>query len=270
MTTAAQVPVARPGCFSHLSFSAISLFQQCPLRFKFRYIDNLPEPSVAASLVFGSAIHSAVQFHFEQLLIGQAPPGLDFLLDVFQEAWRSRDGPEIRYKSGEDFNALCRLADRMLVAFQKSDVSVPKGQIIGVEEELRGQLVPGCPDLLARVDLMIDGDDALHVIDLKTARSQWSQEHVEESANQLLIYSELAKPLADGKPVKLSFAVLTKTKVPDMSLHQVEADPRQVNRTKGIVERIWQAIQAGHFYPNPSPMNCPGCPYRKPCRAWDG
>src|SRR5262249_18467586 len=93
---------------------------------------------------------------------------------------------------------------------------------------------------------------------LKPARSQWSQEHVEESANQLLIYSELAKPLAEGKPVKLSFAVLTKTKVPDMSLHQVEADPRHVTRTKRIVERIWHAIQAGHFYPNPSPMNCPG------------
>jgi CRISPR/Cas system-associated exonuclease Cas4 (RecB family) len=211
-----------------------------------------------------------VQFHFEQLLIGQPPPALDTLLDVFQEAWRSRDGPEIRYKNGEDFNALCRLADRMLIAFRKSDVAIPKGQIIGIEEELRGQLVPGCPDLLARVDLLVDGEDALHVIDLKTSRSQWSQEHVQESANQLLIYSELAKPLADGKPVKLSFAVLTKAKAPAMSLHPVQVDSRQVNRTKRIVERIWQAIQGGRFYPIPSPMNCPGCPYRKPCREWNG
>jgi len=137
--TTAQVPVARPGAkrFTHLSFSAISLFQQCPLRFKLRYIDNLPEETVAATLVFGSAIHSAVQFHYEQLLIGQPSPTLDTLLDVFQEAWRARDGPGIRYENGEDFNELCRLADRMLVAFRKSDLAIPRGQIIGIEEELR-------------------------------------------------------------------------------------------------------------------------------------
>src|SRR5262245_27894128 len=56
-------------------------------------------------------------------------------------------------------------------------------------------------------------------------------------------------------------AVLTKTKVPSLTVHEVSLDPRLIERTKRTVERVWQAIQAGHFYPNPSPMNCSACSY---------
>src|SRR5882724_7854772 len=64
----------------YLSFSAVSTFQSCPLRYYFRYIRNLPDECVAASLVFGSSIHAAVQMHFEQLLAGFAAPDLATLL----------------------------------------------------------------------------------------------------------------------------------------------------------------------------------------------
>jgi len=35
-----------------------------------------------------------------------------------------------------------------------------------------------------------------------------------------------------------------------------------------FVEHVWRAIEAGHFYPAPSAMNCPACPFRDACRAW--
>ena len=91
---------------------------------------------------------------------------------------------------------------------------------------------------------------------------------VEEAAPQLLLYSELARTLADDKPMRLSFAVLTKTQSPVLSVHDVPVDPQQIERTKRIVERVWHAIEAGYFYPAPSPLQCPTCPYREPCRAW--
>jgi putative RecB family exonuclease len=256
--------------FEHLSFSALSLFQQCPLRFHFRYVLGLPEESIGASLVFGRAIHAALEFHFNQLLMGLPAPTLDTLLDAFQEAWREHVGPEIRFGKGEDINTLGRLAERMLRTFQRSELARPAGTIIAIEEELRGDLVAGAPPLLGRLDLAIETEDFLNVTDFKTARSQWSAEHVVGAAPQLLLYSELAKPLADGKPMRLAFAVLTKTQAPALHLHPVEPDPAQIQRMKRIVERVWRGIASGNFYPNPSPMNCPGCPYRRPCRAWMG
>ncbi len=79
-------------------------------------------------------------------------------------------------------------------------------------------MIDGCPDLLGRLDLLVETDDALVVTDLKTSRSRWSGEQVEDQSAQLLLYSELVSRLSPGKRVRLQFAVLTKTKErPSMS-----------------------------------------------------
>jgi hypothetical protein len=67
-------------------------------------------------------------------------------------------------------NSLGQLAQKMLVAFLESDFAIPHGHIIGVEEELRGDVLPGCPDLLARLDLITETDDDVVITDLKTSR----------------------------------------------------------------------------------------------------
>jgi putative RecB family exonuclease len=254
----------------YISFSALSTFQTCPLRYQFRYVLGMPEETVATSLVLGSAIHAAMEHHFREMLAGKRPPDLDTLLQVFQDSWRARGGQRVIFGTGEDIDTIGRLADRMLRAFQASALSRPQGTIIGVEEELRGPLLPGLPDLLARIDLIVDQGDALLVTDFKTSRSAWSMEHVEAAAAQLLLYHELARNLADGRPVRLAFAVLTKTKFPDCVRYPVAVSPQRLERTKRVVERIWRAIEAENFFPRPSPLHCPTCPFRAPCGAWTG
>src|SRR5262249_31754201 len=147
----------------YISFSAVSLFQACPLRFYFKYVLGLPEKTVSASLVFGQAMHRAVQFHFESLLAGNSAPDLDTLLGVFWEGWHGREPQEVLFNKGEDENSIGNLADRLIWALQESNYAHPEGRIIAVEEELRGELIPGCPDLLARVDLIVDIGEALVV-----------------------------------------------------------------------------------------------------------
>jgi putative RecB family exonuclease len=271
MTSVQQaLPKPQPKAFDHISYSAISTFQACPLRFAFRYVLGLPEQTIASSLVMGSALHRAVQYHFERLLVGDAGTDVDTLLGVFQDTWESYSEKTILFGKGEDRDTLGRLADRVLATFLKSDFAQPQGVILAVEEELRGQIIAGCPDLLARVDLIVDAGHELVVSDFKSSRSAWNDCKVEDLAPQLLLYSELVKQMADGRPIKLAFAVLTKTRLPELTVHDVPLDAHQVNRTKRIVERVWQAIQGGHFYPNPSPLNCGSCGFREPCRRWAG
>jgi putative RecB family exonuclease len=259
------------GTTDHISFSSLSLYAACPLRYAFKYAEGLPEETVGSSLVLGSAVHSGLQHHFEELLAGNPAPGLDTLLEVFWDSWQSQsENRQIRFGKGEDINDIGRMADRMFRAFQRSDFSRPTGRIIAVEEELRGELIPGVPELLARVDLIVETDSHFTVTDFKTARTNWSADQVTDSAGQLLLYSELVKHLAGGKPIRLGFAVLTKSKMPELIIHPVSLDVRQVERIKRIAARIWWAIKAGHFYPAPSPLQCPTCPFRKRCRAWNG
>lgn len=255
---------------NYLSYSAITTYQSCPLRYFFRYVAGLPERTVSSSLVFGSAIHRAVEHHFNELMAGNEPPSLEALVGEYDRHWQDADPSLVKFGKDDDVDSLGQLAQRMLGAFQGSILAKTDGAILGVEEELRGQAIPGCPDLLGRIDLIVETSEAVIITDLKTARTRWSQEQVEESANQLLLYHELVRDFVPRKRLRLQFAVLTKTKQPAVDLHDVQTDVKQIDRTKRIVERVWRAIEAQVFYPAPSAVNCSGCPFRGPCRAWDG
>ncbi|MBA4016468.1 MAG: hypothetical protein C0483_04710 [Pirellula sp.] len=254
----------------YLSYSAITTYQRCPLSYYFKYIAGLPEKTVSSSLVFGSAVHRAVEHHFNELMAGNEPPKLDALTGEYDRHWQEADPQAVKFGKGDDLESLGQLASKMFGAFQTSPLANPAGQIIGVEEELRGNIVAGCPDLLGRIDLIVETADELIVTDLKTSRSRWSCEQADDSAGQLLLYHELVRGFAPRKRVRLQFAVLTKTKELSVELHEVRADRRAVDRTKRIVERVWKAIDAKIYYPAPSPMQCPGCSFRKQCRAWIG
>jgi hypothetical protein len=186
--------------------------------------------------VFGGAVHRAIEFHFRELLSGNPPPHSDALLGEFWEGWNERGLEEVRFGKGEDRDSLGLLAERILAAFQASEAARPPGPIFAVEEELRGPVVPGCPDVLGRVDLIVDTGSTLLISDWKTARSRWSWEQAQDAVEQLILYSELAKDFAPGKPVKLEFVVLTKGKEPVVDRHLMPADPAKVVRTKKVVE----------------------------------
>ena len=67
-----------------ISWSALSTFQTCPLKYKFRYIGGLPEESVSAALIFGSGIRRAVEQHSQARLAGDPKPDLDALLFAYR------------------------------------------------------------------------------------------------------------------------------------------------------------------------------------------
>jgi putative RecB family exonuclease len=180
----------------YLSFSAVSLYQSCSLRYFYKYVEGRREESVAASLVFGAAFHAALEHHYQTLLATDQPPDLDVLLDVFWAAWHERAAGTIVFGRSEDATGVAGLIDRTLRTFLESDLARPAVTIIGVEEELRAEIVPGCPDLLARLDLLVDIGDSLLVLDFKTARYRWNATRLADAAPQLHLYAELARPLA--------------------------------------------------------------------------
>lgn len=253
----------------YISFSAIRTYQQCPLRYFFRYIAGIPEETISAALVFGSAIHRAIEHHFRTLMESNNAAKPEELLHEYQAEWRAQSLP-VRFSKEEQADSFDDLAKRMLAAFAQSDLAKPAGRILAIEESLRGELVPGLPELLGKVDLIVETSTGLLVSDWKTSRAKYTQDQVDESAAQLLLYGELARDFAPGKQLRLQFGVLTKTKDVSVDVHSFPFEQSTLDRTKRVVERVWQAVQAEHFFPAPSQMNCPGCPYRDPCRKWPG
>jgi CRISPR/Cas system-associated exonuclease Cas4 (RecB family) len=252
----------------YVSWSAISTFRTCPLKYKFRYIEGLPEESVSSVLVFGTGIHSAVEQHFQAILSGEEQPDIERLMFAYRSAWLPHDPDAIQFGSTETRASLDALAARMLTAFLNSPAASVQGRVLGVEEQIRGMLVKGMPDLFGRVDLLTEDSDSLVITDIKTSRGKWSAEQVEDSGEQLLLYSHLASEISPGKKIATRFLVLTKTKEPVIEEHVREAEPAAVKRTLAGVERVWRAVESAVFYPAPSTVACAGCGYRSACRAW--
>jgi hypothetical protein len=117
----------------------VRTYLACPLRWYFRYVAELPEPTVSASLMLGAAVHRAIQRHYEGLMLSGRPPSLDELVAAYLAGWREYADREVRYGRGEDRASLDDQAWRMLAAFRASPVARPRGRIIGIEAELVGQ-----------------------------------------------------------------------------------------------------------------------------------
>jgi putative RecB family exonuclease len=254
----------------YISWSAISTFRTCPLKYRFRYIDGLPEEFVSSALVFGTGIHTAIEQHFQALLAGEAQPDLDALLFAYRSAWLPHDPELIDYPGKDTRESLDDLASRMLKVFLASPMASVQGRVLGVEEEIRGTLIEGMPDLYGRVDLMTEDEDSLVITDIKTSRGRWSPEQVEDSGEQLLLYAKLASGISPGTNIMIRFLVLTKTKEPAIEEHVREVSPKAISRTVRAANEVWRALQTGVFYPAPSMMACSSCGYRQACRAWPG
>lgn len=259
----------------YLSHSAVSTYQKCPLKFYFQYVADLEPEFVPSSLVFGSAIHSAIEHHFRKLFEGANPPDREELVAEYDRAWAAKQNAPVRFGQGETAESLRDLAGRMLEVFWASSLSKldSSTELLAVEEEFRGPVIPGCPDILGRVDLILADAERLRIIDFKTSRSAWGDAKVQEALPQQLLYVELLRPLARSlgiDQIEMEWVVLTKTRNPRIDRQTASATPERVAHTRAIVRHVWRAIQAKHFYPCPSTMNCPGCPFQAACRVWEG
>ena len=256
---------------NYLSVSAVKQFLRCPLSYRFKYIDRIPEDSVSSALAFGRGIHSALELWFTAQLEGQPEPSLEELLVDFWGEWKAcEQETAIRLSKNEDVTKIADMAKRMIATFIASDVAHPVGQVVGIEEELRASLLVDGPDVLGRLDLVIETPQQFIVIDFKTAKSKWSDAQRQDAELQAIVYKELVERMAGDKPVRVEFIVLTKTKTPSVTVKPATTTDTAIHRGKAMMSATWKAIQNGNFYPAPSITACPSCPFRKQCDAWQG
>ena len=266
---AEPVQVAR---IPHLSWSKIQLYLTCPRQFAYSYLEQAPQERVSASLVFGGAIHRAVETVHEARLAGLPLPTVEQLLAAYSAAWKLETRPDvgIEYARGEDAATLRGLAGRALEAYLEwLKVEGLRGKVIAIEHEENFELLPEAPPVKARLDLLELVGDELHVIDLKTSRCSWSEQKIKDAAPQLVIYSYavtrsgLVRDLGVRRVVP-SFVVVTKGARPKVQAIRPSLGQTDADRLKTQVAEVSQAIRTG-VYVRREGWQCKGCPFRERC-----
>ncbi len=251
-----------------LSPSRAADFKQCPLLYRFRAIDRLPEPSSVAQ-VRGSVVHAAL----EQLY---ALPAADRLretaLTLVEPAWDRvvAEQPGIADEFAPEVRAALLTEARDLLAgyYRLEDPTRfdPQGCEQRVEVELEdGTLLRGFVD---RIDVAPTGE--MRVVDYKTGKAPPEARALAEfkAMFQMKFYAVALLRSRGVLPARLRLLYLADGQILDYT-----PDHDELLRFEKTLTAIWRAIQnagaTGDFRPQPSSM-CDWCAHHAHCPVFGG
>lgn len=252
----------------HWSYSALNQYMRCPLQYYFERVLRLPKPTVASGLVLGGAVHEALAYYHTRLKRGQKFD-IQKIQRVFFNAWQAKEyDQKVQYKSGENRVSQIAVGITLLETYLESK---PPENIFDVERELivplvnsRGELLE--TPLIAVLDLLTTLEDELKIHEIKTSGRAYGQFETDTSL-QATTYAHACHGQF-GVEAEVEFMVLVKTKTPKLQKISTVRSETDFERLGDIVENIERAVENKIFYPVESPLNCSGCPYRRPCRDW--
>lgn len=251
----------------YLSYSRISTFMTCPLRFQFRYVDRIEPEFTASALVFGTAIHASLASFYRSRMDGVAEPSHEALMATYDHAWHEAtvDSPPVQYKDGEDAQALRSVASAMLGRFQ-GDAS--SGRVVRVEVPFRVRLDDGL-DLVGVVDLVeMDDEGQVILVDHKTSARRYADQQAQD-ALQLGVYALAYEALTGQTEHLVRYDVLLKSKNGEGGVQRIYGvkGTGDVERTRKLALTIAEAVERGVFYPIAG-WQCAGCEFRATCDRW--
>jgi hypothetical protein len=122
---------------------------QCPLKFKFRYLESLPEETLSSSLLFGSGIHQALEEFFRAELAGGPKTTLEKLVYIYRSTWLPADPEAVSLGGSDTRESLDRLAVKVLQAFLASDSAGFWAMCWESRKKFRAYLLRACQTCLA-------------------------------------------------------------------------------------------------------------------------
>lgn len=233
-----------------LSFSSISLYEECSQKFKFRYIDHLPEKP-RHYFSFGKSVHTALEYFYSTT----PPPSLPEVLQHFQAKWFSEG-----YKDAQQESDYFTKGQHILTNFytdHATNFKPPFFTEYRFDLQVDGVAVIGYID---RIDRVADGRVA--IIDYKTG-STFSKDRV-NTDDQLTMYQLACEELLGMKVDSLTFYHLN-------SSTPYTSNPRtseQVLQLRAKIVSVANSISQGIFLPSPEDRKCSWCDYKPYCPAF--
>ncbi|MDO5700363.1 MAG: PD-(D/E)XK nuclease family protein [Bowdeniella nasicola] len=251
---------------SALSPSRTKDFLQCPLLFRYRTVDRIPEPPSPAAAK-GTLVHAVL----EKLYDAPAPERtVEYAVGLLPAQWEKLRGRNRQIEAL--FDTPAELATwlgeaRALVEnyfrIERPENLNPAARERFVEVELSsGILLRGFMD---RVDVAPNG--AVRIVDYKTGKSPRPR-YVDEALFQMRFYALMAWRLSGAIPARLQLVYLSDGRI--LTLDPTEEDLLAMEEEiLAIWERIEEAAHREDFPPRKTPL-CPWCSFQQLCPEFGG
>jgi len=238
------------GTLPKLSYSQLDCFETCPLKYKYRYLQNIP--TVMPSIVnFGSSIHNTLKEFYEELQKHPMKITEDLwpqLKRLYEKNWIAK-GYEDRTMQEEQKKIGLMMLERFY-AKEKEVFTIPAFLEKSFKLKINDIILTGRID---RIDRLSDG--TYEVIDYKTG----STEKKLDKDLQLSIYA-----LACKEDLKINVSKLSLYFLESMEKVSTVRSEDSLLECKNEIIQFANEIASSNYSPTPG-FHCGWCEYRLIC-----
>ena len=231
-----------------LSFTALSTYKTCPLKYKYQFILNIPTKQSKA-LSFGNTIHECLK-EFHQIKLTR-DISLNELLEIYKNKWQpygydDRENQIEYYKSGVE----------LLTKYYNKYKDFQIKPVV-IEKMFKFKL--GDIDLTGKIDRIDRLENGKYeIIDYKTGQTKTEKEV--RNDDQLTVYALAAKEYFNFDIEKLTYYYVEEDN--PISTERTELD---IERLKNDVKEVVEKMKKKDFEATPSQKNCMFCDYKEFC-----
>lgn len=155
------------------SHSKLKVYDECQLRYRYKYIDKIPEPEVAPkpALVFGTIMHAALEGLYKKIQTsGQAPAAEDLKQYIQSEMEKSRvehDRLSDQPLSEESFQDYLQLGQGIVDRYYETYAPFNQSKVNGLEKMFSYEL-PNMQKLVGVIDRFDISGGVATIVDYKT------------------------------------------------------------------------------------------------------
>ena len=251
---------------SHISYSELKIWAECPFKHKLMYLDKIRKFQGNEYTAFGSALHSLC----ENAVLGKLPEeDYDDFFDIEFLNQLESVGGDIKFKKDlvSDMRVQARkISPHILPALGQNFEDY---EVFSVEE----RLYEGIPAFEQKafkfkgfIDLVVKVGDIYHIIDWKTCSWGWDMKKKSDKmiTYQLTLYKKFwcQKHGIDPSNVETHFALLKRTAKKDfVDIFRVTSGPKKTENATDLLMKALHFIFKGSKMKNR--LSCDKCEFRK-------
>lgn len=249
------------------SISRIRTFDDCRLRYRYRYIEAIDAAKETVEAFMGSRVHEALQELYGFIKNGVVKP-LDWLLGIYEDLWDKNMSPAVKVVRSEyTLDDYRRKGRKCLEEYYRTYAPFDRTKTVDIEKKLMFKVRAGEEEVaflgyIDRLDWNV-AEGTFEIHDYKTSGNLPSQREA-DSDEQLGLYEmAVREEWPDANSVRLVWHYLVFNKELVSSRNPADLE----TLAKEIIRRVREIEACVNFDPRRSPL-CDWCDYQDICPEW--
>ena len=248
------------------SHSRLNCYEQCPQKYKLKYIDKVKtevEQSIEAFL--GSRVHETLEKLYQDLKY-QKMNTLDELLDFFHNEWKKNwDDSIVIVKEEYGPENYIKMGEKFITDYYNKYKPFDQGRTISLEERVLITLDDaGEYKLQGFIDRVMESKEGYYEVHDYKTNSRLPLPDYLDNDRQLALYAiGIKERYPDVKDVKLIWHFLAFDKEIDSTRTEKELEALK----KDVIDLIEKIESDEKFIVNPS-LLCDWCEFKPICKQW--